>query len=250
MIDPTKLSDASEDRLRAQPAYSWWMEILGGLGIGVLLGGVGVAVIFLDRMRLIPSWVFGWVSSDRETQKHQFRVALYGLFALWVATRLVKLGLFGGIARTTYNRAFPKLTITQSKCEHEVHARICAIENTRVAAFLVGFFALEVFLSWRELGKPFVESSLYDLLFRIVLWSFVLFPVLFKVSRCLPERFIIGIVMIRTVTGWIFEYAPNIVDAFASVVRECNLVLYILALLTSLGLLVSSLSSPKSTTYS
>ena len=250
MTGSSKLSEASEDRPRAHPSYSWWMEILWGLGIGVLLGGAGVAVIFLDRMRLIPSWVFGWVSSDREAQKHQFRVALYGLFALWVATRLVKLGLFGGIARTTYNRAFSKLTIPQSKPDREAHARICAIKNTRVAAFLVGFFTLEVFLSWRELGKPFVEDSLYDLLFRMVLWSIVLFPVLFRVSRCLPERFILGIVMIRTVTGWVFEYAPNVVDAFASLVRQCNLVLYILGLLTSLGLLVSSFSSPKSTSYS
>jgi hypothetical protein len=225
-------------------------EILWGLGFGLLLGGAGVAVIFLDRMRLIPSWVFGWISSDRETQKHQFRPVLYGLFALWVATQLIKLGLLGETARTTYNSALLKLTITPSKPDNEVHARICAIKNTRVAAFLVGFFTLEVFLSWRELGKPFVEISLHDLLFRIVLWSIVLFPVLFRISRCLPERFIIGIVMIRTVTGWIFEYAPNIVDAFASVVRECNLVLYIITLLTSLGLLVSSLSSPKSTTYS
>jgi hypothetical protein len=250
MTDPSKSSEPLGNRLRAQPANSWWMEILWGLGIGVLLGGVGVAAIFLDRMRLLPSWVFGWISSDRETQKHQFRLALYGLFAFWIATRLVKLGLFGDIARTTYNGAISKLTIAPSKSEDEVHARICATKNTRIAAFLVGLFTLEVFLSWRELGNPFVEHSLYDLLFRMVLWLIVLFPVLVRISRCLPERFIIGIVMIRTVTGWVFEYAPNAIDAFASLVRQCNLLLYILALLTSLGLLVSSLSSPKSTPYS
>jgi hypothetical protein len=250
MTDSSKLSGASEDRPLARPSCSWWMEILWGLGIGALFGGVVVGVIFLDRMRLIPSWVFGWISSDREAQKHQFRIALYGLFALWVVTRLIKLGLFGGIARTTYNGAISKLTITPSKPDNEVHARICAIKNTRIAALLVGFFTVEVFLSWRELGKPFVEHSLYELLFRIVLWSIVLFPALFRISRCLPERFIIGIVMIRTVTGWVFEYAPNIVDAVVGRVRQCNLVLYILALLISLGLLVSSLSGPKSITYS
>jgi hypothetical protein len=221
------------------------MQILCGLGIGVLLGGVVVAVIFLDRMRLLPSWVFGWISSDREIQRHQFRLAFYGLFAFWVTNRLVKLGLFGEIARTTYNSALLKFEITQSKPNDEVHARFCAIKNARIAAFLVGFFTLEVFLIWRELGKPFVEHSLYDLLFRIVLWS-VLFPILFRISRCFPERFILGIVMIGTVTGWVFEYAPNVVDPIAGLVRQCNLALYILALLTSLALLVSSLSSPKS----
>lgn len=250
MTDHSKLSEASEDRLRVQSAYSWWMEILWGLGIGAIFGGVGVAVIFLERMRLIPSWVFGWISSDRETQKRQFQLVLCGVFGLWVATRLIKLGLIGEIARTTYNRTLLKLRFTQSKPDYEAHARYCAVSNSRIAAYLVGFFTLEVFLSWRELGNPFVEHSLYDLLFRIVLWSIVLFPVLFRISRCLPERFIIGIVMIRTVTGWVFEYAPNIVDAVAGRVRQCNLALYILALFTSLVLLVSSLSSPKPTAYS
>ena len=177
MTDPSKLSEASEDRPLARPSYSWWMEILWGLGIGALLGGVVVGVIFLDRMRLIPSWVFGWISSGREAQKHQFRIALYGLVALWVVTRLVKLGLFGGIARTTYNGAISKLINTPSKPDNEVHARICPIRNTRIAALLVGFFTGVVFLSWRELGNPFVEHSLYELLFRILLWSVVLFPV-------------------------------------------------------------------------
>jgi hypothetical protein len=245
MTDHSKLSEASEDGLRAQPAHSWWMEILWGLGIGVLLGGVGVAVIFLDRIRLIPSWMFGWISSDRETQKRQFHLALYGLFALWVATRLIKLGLFGEIARTTYNHL--KFRITQSKPNDEVHARFCAVKNARVATFLVGFFTLEVFLGWRGLGKPFTEHGLNDLLFRIVLWSIVLFPLLVRISKCFPERFILGIVMIKIVAGWVFEYAPNVFDPVAGLVRPCSLALDIVALLTSLALLVSSLSSSKST---
>ena len=250
MTGHSKLSEASGDPLRAQPAHSWWMEILWGLGIGALLGFVVIAAIFLNRLRLIPSWVFGWISGDRETQKRQFRLALYGLFTLWVALRLVRLGLFGEIARTAYGGALLKLESVKSKPDHEVHSRICATKNARIATFLVGFFTLEVFLSWRELGKPFVEHSLYDLLFRVVLWSTVLFPILFRISRCFPERFILGIFMIRIVTGWVFEYAPNAVEPVASLVRQCNLGLHILALLTSLGLLVTSLSRSESTTYS
>jgi hypothetical protein len=247
MTDHPKLSEASEDSLRTQPGSSWWMEILLGLGIGVLLGGVVVAVIFLDRMRLIPSWVFGWISSDRETQKHQFRLGLYGLFAFWVASRLIKLGLFGEIARTTYSGTVLKLKIIQSKSDDEIHARFCAIKNVRIAAFLAAFFSLEVFLSWRELGKPFTEHSLYDLLFRIVLWSIILFPILFRFSRCFSERIILGIFTVRIVTEWVVEYAPNVVDPVAGLVRQCNLVLHILALIASLALLVSSFSSPEST---
>jgi hypothetical protein len=250
MTDHSKLPEASEDRLPTQPASSLWVGILWGLGIGALFGGIVVAVIFLDLMRLIPFWVFGWISSDRETQKRQFRLVLYGLFAFWVAMRLVKLGLFGQIAKTTYNGTLLKLKISQSKPDNEVHTRFCPTKNARIAAFLVGFFTLEAFLSWRELSKLFVEQSLYELLFRIVLWSIVLFPALFRISACLPERFILGIVVIKTVTGWVFDYRPSVVGPVAGLVRQCNFALYIIALLTSLALLVSSLSSPKSTTYS
>ena len=42
---------------------------------------VVIAVIILDRKGLIPSWVFGWISSNRETQKRQFRWMLCGLFS-------------------------------------------------------------------------------------------------------------------------------------------------------------------------
>jgi len=242
MTDQSKLSETSEDRLRAQPAHRWWIEILLGFGIAMYLGGAVVAVIFLDRMGLLPSWALGWISSDREIQKRQFRLALHGLFGFWVAMRLVKIGLIGEVAKTTYNSILLKLNIAEGKPD-EIHDRFCAVENVRIAAFLVGFFTLEVFLCWRELGKPFVEHSLYDLLFRIVLLSIV-FPVLLKFSRCVPERFMLGIIVASTLTGWVFEYAPKLVDPIAGLVRQCNLVLWILALLTSISLLISSLSKP------
>ncbi len=53
--------------------------------------------------------------------------------------------------------------------------------------------------------------------------------------------------MIRFVTGWAIEFAPNLVEPVADLVRQCNLVLWILAFLISLTMLVSSLSNPKST---
>lgn len=245
MTTRSKLSETSEKHFRVRSAYTWWMPILWGFGISVALGIVVTAIVLLDREGLIPSWVFGWISGDRETQKRQFRLALYVLFVFCLATRLVKRGLFGEIARTTYNRKFSRLDISQGEPDEGIHARICAVRNVRSAAFLVGFFTLEVFLSWRTLGTPFVEHNLYDLLFRIVL-SIVFFPVLWKISRCVPERFILGIVMIRFVTGWVFEYAPNLVDPFAGLIRQCNLVLWVLAFLTSINMLVSSLSRPKS----
>ena len=164
--------------------------------------------------------------------------------------QLVRRGLFGEIARTAYSGTLLKLSKVRIKPHDNAHLRICAIKNAWIAAFLVAFFTLEVFLSWRESGKPIIEHNLYDLLFRIVLWSIVLLPVLLKIYRCFPERLIIGIVMIRIVTGWVFEYEPNAVETVAGLVSQYNVALYMLALLTSLALLISSLSNPKSTTYS
>ena len=250
MADDPKIFDASKDRQRAPSGSSWWLEILLGVGIGILLGSVVIAAIFLDRMRLIPTWVFGWISSDRATQKYQFRLAICGLITLWVTMQLLKLGLFGEITETIYNAVFMKLRITQNKSNDEIHARVCAIKNPRVAAFLVGFFTLESFMSWRELGKPFAQNSLYDLLIQIVLCSVVLFPLLFKISRCLPERLILGIVLIEIVTGWVIEYSPDTFEGVAGLVRQFNLILHIFALLAGLGLLVSSSYSRKSTSYS
>jgi hypothetical protein len=247
MTDKFKVSEASEGRRRIQPTCSWWVEILCGLGIGVALGGVMVAVIFLDRLRLIPSWMLGWISNDRETQKRQILLAFYLLSAVWIAIQLVKLGLFGESVKIGYSSTLLKLGIVRKEWDSEFHDRTCAVKSPRISAFLTGFFVLEAFFGWRELGKPFVERNLYDLLFRVVLSAIVLFPILFRISKCFAERFIVVIIMTRVLTGYVFEYAPGIVESSAGLVRLCYLVLYIFGLLASLGLLVSSLSAPKST---
>jgi hypothetical protein len=228
-----------------QSAYSWWMPTLWGMGIGIFAGGAVVAVIFLNRMGFIPSWVFGWISSDRDTQKRHFLRMLYGLVSLWAIARFVKSGLFGEIAQRTYNKMGSKLRGFQGETNEEIHARICPVRNVRSAIFLLGFFSYAVFLNWRAVGKPFLEHSLYDLFFRIALFSIVLFPGLLNISRCVPERFILGIMTIQFVAGWVIEFAPTIVGPTAGLVRQCNLALSILAFLISLTMVVSSPSSPK-----
>jgi hypothetical protein len=243
MTDHPQLPDSSAERFRARAAWNWSKPILWGLGIGVLVGGAMVAVIFLDKFGLLPSWMIGWISDDRETQKRQFLRTLYALIAWWVATRLIKIGAFGEAAKIKYNGILSKLGFSQVKPNMEKHTRICAVRNPRIALFLVALFTLNVFQDWRALGKPFLEHSLYDLLFRIVLFSSAFFPILLNISRCVPERFIAGIVMIRIVAGWGVEFMPNSIKPVAGPVRQCNLVLSILALLISLTILVSSPSN-------
>ena len=242
MSDHSKSSAAPERHCRVRSAYNWSKPILWGMGIGVLVGGVMVAVIFLDRIGLLPRWVFGWISNERETQKRQVLRILFGLGAFWFTTRLVKFGLVGEIARTTYNGIVAKFHSFRNETNREIHARICAVRNVRSALILSVFFTYEVFLAWRALGKPFPEHNLYDLLFIIVMWA-VLLPSLLKICECVPERFILGIVTIRLVIGWVIEFAPNLIEPVADAVRQCALVLSVLAFLTSVGMLVSSLSN-------
>ncbi len=234
----------SEDHLHAWPSYRWFLPILWGMGIAAMVGVPAIAVIFLNQKHYLPGWVFGWISSDREIQKRQFWIALLGIFAFWVGLKLIKFGLFGEAARNVYDKISLKLGGPKGRTSDEDHAKVCAVRNERIAIFLLGFFALEVFLSWRSLGNPFGEHSLYDVLFRFVL-MLVVFPFFLQVSKCLPERFILGIVAVRMVTGLFFEYAPNLGSPVAHLVRAGDLTLWVLALLISLALLVSSLARPK-----
>lgn len=244
MAGQSKLSGPSEDRLHEWPSYRWFVPILWGLGIAALVGIPTITVIFLNQKHYLPSWVFGWISSDREIQKRQFWIALSGISAFGVALQFIKFGLFGEMARNAYDKIALKLGGPKGRTSDEDHAKVCAVKNVRLTIFLVVWFALEVFQSWRALGNSFGEHNLYDLLFRIVL-MLIIFPLLFQVSRCVPERFITGIITIRIVTGWVFEYVPNLASSSAHLVRVCNLMLWALALLTSLVLLVSSLTKPR-----
>jgi hypothetical protein len=244
MDEHYKSPKAYENQLRARFARSWWTPILFGFVIVGILSSLMVAVIVLDQIGFIPGWVFGWVSRDRETQKRQFLIAIFGLLALWFLAQLARFGLLGAMARSTYRRILSTLTMPPDE-QLKLHERICAFRNVWSAAFFVGILAWESILSWRALGKPFIEHNLYDLLFRIVL-AIVYLPVLFKIFRCVPERFILWIVMIKALAAWAFEFAPNLVGPPAALIRQCDLVLSILAFLASVGILVSYLSNPVS----
>ena len=217
------------------------MPVLFGFGIAGILGGFTTAVIVLDQKGFIPRWVFGWIAHDRGTQRRQFLLALESLLGLWVTTQLVRFGVFGKGASTTYNRILSKFTMPHEEQE-KVHARICALRHMWTAVFFVAFFTWDVILRWRALGRPFVEHNLYDLLFRI-LFTIVCLRVLFEIFSCLPERFIVVILMIKIATDWVFEFAPNLVVPVEGLIRQCELLLSIVAFLASLAVLVSSLSN-------
>jgi len=81
----------------------WWVPILWGIGISVLIFILIVVESILDQKGLIPSWMFGWISNDRQTRKFQFSLILYGLVGLWFVVQLAKLGVLPEITKTMFS---------------------------------------------------------------------------------------------------------------------------------------------------
>jgi hypothetical protein len=84
----------------SQSDVVWWMPILWGIGIGALIGVLIIVKVELDQRGLIPSWVFGWISDDRQTQKLEFSLIFFGCFGLWLIVKLAKLGALGDVTKT------------------------------------------------------------------------------------------------------------------------------------------------------
>ena len=106
----------------------------------------------------------------------------------------------------------------------------------------VTFCALEVFLSWKVLGKGFQEYSLFDVLRDVaVIAACAKFLLMY---RCLRERFVVGLVIFRFVVGLVSGFMLNLVNGVAGLVRAGDLALWVLALLVSLSMLIQSAWNP------
>jgi hypothetical protein len=93
----------------------WWMPTFGGIGIGMLIGVLLIAKIELDQRGLIPGWVFGWISDDRQTQKFQFTLIVLGCFGLWFLVRLAKLRALGDVTKTLLSDIFSTFSFRSPK---------------------------------------------------------------------------------------------------------------------------------------
>jgi hypothetical protein len=131
---------------------------------------------------------------------------------------------------------------SRNQLDEEFHARYCAVRNVRTAWLFVAFFAVEVFVSWRGLDKPFQRPSLIELPFFIVTIAIGVRWLL--VFKCVMERLVLGISLINFVAGLIFAYVPTIgTGTSAELIRSGKLSLWVFALIVSLGMLVLSARS-------
>jgi hypothetical protein len=92
MLDQSRESD-----------IAWWMPILWGIGIGILISILIVIETYLDQRGLIPGWVFGWISDDRQTQQLQFFLIFCGCLGIWAIVKLAKLGALGEVTKTLFS---------------------------------------------------------------------------------------------------------------------------------------------------
>ena len=99
----------------SESGLDWWMPILWGIGIGVLIGVLLIAKVELDQRGLIPSWVFGWISDDHQTQKFEFTLIVLGCVGLWFIVKLAKLGALGEVTKTLLSGIFSTFSFRSPK---------------------------------------------------------------------------------------------------------------------------------------
>jgi hypothetical protein len=95
--------------------FGWWMPLFWGIGIGAVLAILTIGKVELDARRLIPSWMFGWVSDNPATQKLEFEFILVGCVGVWFFVKLAKLGAFGDATRTVIRGLLSPFSVSRSK---------------------------------------------------------------------------------------------------------------------------------------
>ena len=121
-----------------------------------------------------------------------------------------------------------------------VHSRFCANRNVVTALIFVAFCAMGVFLSWRSFaeGKVFTGSTIHslgDALGIVILVQWL------TVFRCLRERIVLSLGIIRLAAALVAGLEPGWVDPVAVTMRQGSLALWTLAGIISLSMLVSAL---------
>jgi hypothetical protein len=99
----------------SESGIAWWMPILWGIGISILIAILIAVEITLDQKGLIPNWLFGWISNDRQTRKLQFSLIFFGTLGLWIVIRLAKLGVLGETIKTVLSGILSSFSFLRPK---------------------------------------------------------------------------------------------------------------------------------------
>jgi hypothetical protein len=119
------------------------------------------------------------------------------------------------------------------------HERLCANRNLPMALIVVVFCGMELVLSWRSLGRssPVEHDKLF---FLGPVIGIAVLAMLFAEFKCIRERLVLALAMIRFATGLVSNLAPGLVNPTSKLLKGSYLLLWIIATVISISMLVSS----------
>jgi hypothetical protein len=124
------------------------------------------------------------------------------------------------------------------------HERLCAFTHVRVAWFFVALCALQVYSSWKALGRPISRpASLFDLFFYVLV-VVVYAPIFLMIFRCFSERFIIVIATVHIAMAVVSWFATGLFGPFTDLISWAFFALWITALVLSLNMLIQAIRNP------
>jgi hypothetical protein len=133
--------------------------------------------------------------------------------------------------------------MTQKLSDQESHALYCPVKNAKSALFLVAFFCLTSFLSWKGLNKPLEHYSLGQLLV-VAIFAVAVVATWLVEFTCFRERLVLGIVIINLLTMEVQGFVPSVFSKHVEMVKSAKLALGFLGLLVSLTMLIDAARSP------
>jgi hypothetical protein len=124
------------------------------------------------------------------------------------------------------------------------HERLCAFTHPRVAWFFVALCALEVYSSWKALGRPISRPpDLFELLFYMLV-VIVYAPIFLMIFRCFTERFVIAIATVHMAMAVVSWFAHGLFNPFTDLISWVFFALWITAPVLSLNMPIQAVRNP------
>ncbi len=123
------------------------------------------------------------------------------------------------------------------------HSRFCALRNKKEALGFVLVSMLIAFLSWRDLGKPLINTQG---LFTVLLGHLTALAVLlqlFLLLRCFRERLVLGLGMTSLTIGLGEDLLPGVLEPATTALRALALLIWVVALGVSVSMFASALKN-------
>jgi len=113
-----------------------------------------------------------------------------------------------------------------SLSDQEFHALYCPVKNTKGALFIVAYFSVAVFVSWKGLHKAPERPDLVTLPFLIIVVAML--AKWLVAFTCFRERLVFGLVIVSLVRWEVEGFAPSVFSQHVAMVKFGELALSLL----------------------